>query len=249
MDIKGLVNLFLGSATDLARQGKQSAEKALNIPAESEARSNTLSTLAKGALGGGALGLLLGSKSGRELGSTVLKVGGTAALAAVAFKTYQSWKAGQSEAATRDHDAARQAPALSGLAEPAALTTTAQAATSDTSERESLLLLSAMIAAAKADGHIDDAEQQRISSAVKAMGATADVNHFVEQELRKPLDPAEIAAQVRAPEEAAEVYLASVLVTDEQNFMEKAYLQELARQLKLEPGLVDELEKQVKQTE
>ncbi len=114
-------------------------------------------------------------------------------------------------------------------------------------ERESLLLLSAMIAAAKADGHIDDAEQQRISNAVQAMGATADVNRFVEQELRKPLDPAEIAAQVKAPEEAAEVYLASVLIVDEQNFMEKAYLQELARQLKLEPGLVAELEKQVQQ--
>lgn len=68
MDIKGLVNLFLSSATDLAQQGKQGAEKALNIPAEGEARSDTLSTLAKGALGGGALGLLLGSKSGRKSG-------------------------------------------------------------------------------------------------------------------------------------------------------------------------------------
>ncbi|MCD8532432.1 MAG: tellurite resistance TerB family protein [Saccharospirillaceae bacterium] len=250
MDIKGLVNLFLSSATDLAQQGKQSAEKALNIPAEGEARSETLSTLAKGALGGGALGLLLGSKSGRKLGSTALKVGGSAALAAVAFKTYQSWKAGKTAAATEgDQNAARQttATALPGQATAAALTAPAQAVIHDPEQRESLLLLSAMIAAAKADGHIDDAEQQRISSAVQAMGATAEVNRFVEQELRKPLDPADIAAQVTAPEEAAEVYLASVLVVDEQNFMEKAYLQELARQLKLEPGLVAELEKQVQQ--
>ena len=241
MDIKGLVNLFLNSATDLAQQGKQGAEKALNIPAEGDARSDTLSTLAKGALGGGALGLLLGSKSGRKLGSTALKVGGSAALAAVAFKTYQSWKAGKNAAATgSDHNAALQTPAAA-LPEQAAISGPAP------NERESLLLLSAMIAAAKADGHIDDAEQQRISNAVQAMGATAEVNRFVEQELRKPLDPAEIAAQVKAPEEAAEVYLASVLIVDEQNFMEKAYLQELARQLKLEPGLVAELEKQVQQ--
>ncbi|TVV41989.1 tellurite resistance TerB family protein [Thalassolituus sp. C2-1] len=240
MDIKGLVNLFLSSATDLARQGRQGAEKALNIPAEGDARSDTLSTLAKGALGGGALSLLLGSKSGRKLGSTALKVGGSAALAAVAFKTYQSWKAGKNAAATgSDHDAAIQTPAA--LPEQADISAPAL------NERESLLLLSAMIAAAKADGHIDDAEQQRISNAVQAMGATADVNRFVEQELRKPLDPAEIAAQVKTPEEAAEVYLASVLIVDEQNFMEKAYLQELARQLKLEPGLVAELEKQVQQ--
>jgi uncharacterized membrane protein YebE (DUF533 family) len=241
MDIKGLVNLFLSSATDLAQQGKQGAEKALNIPAEGEARSDTLSTLAKGALGGGALGLLLGSKSGRKLGSTALKVGGSAALAAVAFKTYQSWKAGKNTAAAGSaHDAVLQTPAAA-LPEQAAVIAPVP------NERESLLLLSAMIAAAKADGHIDDAEQQRISNAVQAMGATADVNRFVEQELRKPLDPAEIAAQVKTPEEAAEVYLASVLIVDEQNFMEKAYLHELARQLKLEPGLVAELEKQVQQ--
>jgi uncharacterized membrane protein YebE (DUF533 family) len=241
MDIKGLVNLFLSSATDLAQQGRQGAEKALNIPAEGDARSDTLSTLAKGALGGGALGLLLGSKSGRKLGSTALKVGGSAALAAVAFKTYQSWKAGKNAAATgNDHNAALQTPAAA-LPEQAAISAPVP------NERESLLLLSAMIAAAKADGHIDDAEKQRISNAVQAMGATAEVNRFVEQELRKPLDPAEIAAQVKTPEEAAEVYLASVLIVDEQNFMEKTYLQELARQLKLEPGLVAELEKQVQQ--
>jgi uncharacterized membrane protein YebE (DUF533 family) len=34
---------------------------------------------------------------------------------------------------------------------------------------------------------------------------------------------------------------------DEESFMEKAYLQELAKQLKLDPGLKAELESQVKQ--
>lgn len=46
---------------------------------------------------------------------------------------------------------------------------------------------------------------------------------------------------------AAEMYVASVMLVDEENFMEKAYLDELARQLKLEPGLKLELEKQVRQ--
>jgi uncharacterized membrane protein YebE (DUF533 family) len=45
---------------------------------------------------------------------------------------------------------------------------------------------------------------------------------------------------------AAEMYIASVMLVDEENFMEKAYLDELARQLKLEPGLKLELEKQVR---
>ncbi len=43
------------------------------------------------------------------------------------------------------------------------------------------------------------------------------------------------------------LYIASVMLVDEENFMEKSYLDELARQLKLEPGLKVELEKQVRQ--
>lgn len=237
MDIKGLVNMFLSSATDLAQQGRQSAEKALDIPTDGQARSDTLSTLGKGALGGGALGLLLGSKSGRKLGKTALQVGGTAALAAVAYKTYQKWQDGKNESAQEGSvQASLHHQPQARLDSPT---------NPDQQERESLLLLSAMIAAAKADGHIDDVEQSRIQSAVQSMGATPEVNQFVEQELGKPLDPAEVAAQVNTPEEAAEVYLASAIIIDAQNFMEKAYLQELARQLGLAPALAAELEAQV----
>ncbi len=40
--------------------------------------------------------------------------------------------------------------------------------------------------------------------------------------------------------------VAGVMMVDEENFMGKAYLDELAKQLKLEPGLKVELEKQVR---
>ncbi|MGH1451452.1 MAG: DUF533 domain-containing protein, partial [Pseudomonadaceae bacterium] len=49
------------------------------------------------------------------------------------------------------------------------------------------------------------------------------------------------------PEIAAEMYLASLVMVDDQNFMERAYLDELARQLKLEPSLKAELETQAAQ--
>ena len=45
---------------------------------------------------------------------------------------------------------------------------------------------------------------------------------------------------------AAEIYLASVLVVDDTTTMERAYLDELARQLKLAPGLKAELEARAK---
>lgn len=46
---------------------------------------------------------------------------------------------------------------------------------------------------------------------------------------------------------AAEMYIASVLIVDEENFMERSYLEELARQLKIDPALKVELETQVRQ--
>ena len=74
------------------------------------------------------------------------------------------------------------------------------------------------------------------------------LQQWLHAELGKPLDPAEVARAASTPEMAAEMYIASVMLVDQQNFMEKSYLDELARQLKrLEPGLKAELEKQVRQ--
>jgi uncharacterized membrane protein YebE (DUF533 family) len=55
--------------------------------------------------------------------------------------------------------------------------------------------------------------------------------------LRRPVDPADVAAGAATPEQGAEIYLASLLVVDETTTMERAYLDELARQLRLAPAL------------
>lgn len=108
-------------------------------------------------------------------------------------------------------------------------------------------LLAAMIAAAKADGHVDDAERQRIDEALQRLDDDAQLHRFVAEQLRRPLDPAEVAALATTPELAAEVYLASLLVADEASTMERLYLDELARRLGLPQGLKAELEAQVAQ--
>ena len=43
------------------------------------------------------------------------------------------------------------------------------------------------------------------------------------------------------------ILLASLLAADEQSFMERAYLDELAKQLKLDPSLKSQLERQLAQ--
>ena len=58
-----------------------------------------------------------------------------------------------------------------------------------------------------------------------------------------------MASAASTPEIAAEMYIASLILVDEEHFMERAYLEELAKQLKLDPGLKAELEAQVKQAQ
>jgi uncharacterized membrane protein YebE (DUF533 family) len=47
---------------------------------------------------------------------------------------------------------------------------------------------------------------------------------------------------------ASEMYLVSLMMMDEQSYMERAYLDELARHLKLDPALRSNLEAQARQS-
>lgn len=195
-----------------------------------------LGTLLKGAGGGalaaGALGLLLGNKSARKLGGQALTYGGLAALGVIAYKAYGNWQAQQQGAAAQP---AHEPQTVDRLPAPQA-------------ELHSQAILKALVAAAKADGHVDARERQLIEEQLGQLAGDPQLLRWLEAELNKPLDPAEVARAASTPEMAAEMYIASVLMVDEEHFMERAYLEELARQLKLEPGLKAELEAQVRQT-
>ena len=53
-----------------------------------------------------------------------------------------------------------------------------------------------------------------------------------------------MARSAGTPEIASEMYLASLVAADDQNYMERAYLDELARQLKLDDALRQRLEQE-----
>jgi uncharacterized membrane protein YebE (DUF533 family) len=191
-----------------------------------------LSTLLKGAGGGalaaGAMGLLLGNKSARKMGGKALTYGGLAALGVVAYKAYGNWQAQQANAPQGEPQTLDRLPAPQV-------------------ELHSQAILKALVGAAKADGHVDARERQLIEGELVKLTSDVEVQHWLQAELNKPLDPAEIARAASTPEMAAEMYVASVLMVDEEHFMERAYLEELARQLKLDPALKTELEAQVRQ--
>ena len=114
-------------------------------------------------------------------------------------------------------------------------------------EAHSQAILQALVAAAKADGHVDERERELIEGEFARLNDDASLRDWLHTQLNKPLDPAEVARAARTPEMAAEMYLASVMMVDTEHFMERAYLDELARQLKLEPSFKSELETQVRQ--
>jgi uncharacterized membrane protein YebE (DUF533 family) len=198
--------------------------------------SGDLDKYAKGAAVGGLLGLLLGTRRGRAIGGSALKLGSVAAIGALAWKAYQ------------DHQAAQQGAAAAGAAgAPAPAPAVApparfEALPAPQLEQHSRAMLKAMIAAAKSDGHMDEREQGLVQAELARVEADPETRRWVDAELSRPVDPAEVAAAATTPEMAAEIYLASLLVVDETTTMERAYLDELGRSLRLAPGLRAELE-------
>ena len=176
----------------------------------------------KGAVAGGALGLLLGkNRKTRKLAT----YGGLAAIGVMAYQAYRDHQQQTAATATEPRTVDRLPP-------PQA-------------EQHSQAILRALIAAAKADGHVDDCERAVIEGEFRRIGDDAELQRWLQAELQKPLDPAEVAQAGETPEVASEMYLASLMVVDEQNFMERAYLDELARQLKLDADLKTRLERQL----
>lgn len=195
--------------------------------------SGNLGGIGGGAVAGGLAGLLLGSKSGRKLAGNVAMMGGMAAVGALAYHAYRNWQAG------KEPVPATAASSVPLLPPPAATPFNP----SSNAEQQHLgrSLMRAMIAAAKADGHVDATEQANIFAQMDRLNLAAEDKAFVVDELRKPLDVDAVANGARTPEEAAEVYAASLLAIDVDNPSERGYLGMLAARLKLDDKLVAHL--------
>ena len=107
-------------------------------------------------------------------------------------------------------------------------------------------LLRAMIAAAKCDGHIDADEQGRIFSELDKLTLSPEEKGFVMDELRAKLDIDGVANAASSPEEAAEIYAASLLAIDADTPAERGYLAMLAARLRLDSDLAEHLSSSVR---
>jgi uncharacterized membrane protein YebE (DUF533 family) len=169
----------------------------------------------------GGIGALAGAVLGRGLGGAArggaMAILGTLAL--TALKNAQARKSGAAELPPLEPD------------EIAAVT-------APENER---LLLTAMIAAAKADGQIDQNEMQKLVSRISEGSVTDEERQFVLSQMAAPIDVHAIAAQVRSPAQAAQVYAASLMAIANDTEQERQHMRDLARALGLDDATVAEL--------
>ena len=112
-------------------------------------------------------------------------------------------------------------------------------------EQHSSAVLTAMIGAAKADGHIGPEERGLLETELARLSSDASDRSWLEAELARPLDPAAVAQAAATPEMAAEMYRPACWWSTKKASW-SVPTDELARQLKLPPDLKLQLEQHAK---
>ena len=222
IDPKKLLDDLLGSQVP-GTQGsvREKAGQAVQL-----AKDNPLAT-------GAIAAVLLGTGAGRSITGSALKIGGLAAVAGIAYKAYQNYQAGKEpEQAAKD-----------GQLLPPPSDTSFHPAQAPQGEGEfALSLVRAMIAAARADGHIDDAERGKIADKLKLAGIGEEAENFLMQELEAPVDLDALVAAAHTDAQKIELYTASRLTIEPKTRAERGYLDMLAGRLRLPDALIDHIE-------
>ncbi|WP_159709678.1 tellurite resistance TerB family protein [Geminicoccus flavidas] len=186
-----------------------------------------------GMVGAGSLGGLVGSMLGGRRSSGMLGGAAMGVIGMIAMNALRNL--GQSQGATPAAQAPQAAPAAQpGQAAAAEVSPDDIPAPSESTQR---LMLMAMISAAKADGHVDDAEMNNIVGKLKENGADAEERDWVLRELAKPMDLDVLVAAVPSIEVAAQVYAASALAITPDTPQEQDYLNQLSAKLGLQPAV------------
>ncbi len=226
-NFQDLLGQFIGGNTNQHQQP----------PTQPASGSSLPGGLMGGAAAGGVVALLLGSKKARKFAGKAAGYGGAAVVGGLAYRALQNW---------------RQAPGAAPPHFPAVATAPAYTPSGNSSQEADsgfeMRVVTAMIAAAKADGHIDSAEQERIFSAIETMQLSPDLKALVLDLLRRPLTVNDVAHGIDGLEQKAELYTASCLAIDEDDPRERAYLDQLALAMSLPAGLAAQIRQQAQRS-
>jgi len=223
-DPKKLLDDLLGSKIP----GTESTVRDKAGQATQLAKDNPIAT-------GAIVAVLLGTSAGRAVTGTALKVGGLATVAGLAYKAYQNYKTGSEPSAGPGSSQPELLP-------PPADTSFDPASAPQGEDEFALSIIRAMIAAARADGHIDEGERSRIADRLRLSGIGHDAEQFLMHELERPIDMDAIVASAVTEAQRVELYTASRLTIEPDSRAERGYLDLLAGRLKLPDALVDHVE-------
>lgn len=229
IDPKSLLDQFLGAGSGAGGFARDARQKL---------QSSGLNSFGGGAALGGVLGLLLGSKPVRKMAGGAMGYGGAAVLGALALRAYQNYQQGKAVAQVATPMPVEELPQVPAAQLPHALPA------ADGSPFE-LLLIRAMVGAAKSDGHVDAQEQQHLFEQVERLGLDAEAKAAVFDLLARPLDLSRLDASIGTEAQRAEIYLAARLATDGNHPGERAYLDALAIRLQLPAALRAHLDSQL----
>jgi len=224
IDPKKLLNDFLGSSIP----GADGTVRERAGQAGQMAKDNPLAT-------GAIAAVLLGTGVGRELTGSAVKLGGAALIGGLAYKAWQNYQDGKQ-------------PVEANNSEPPQIPAPPTGSGFDLDSEENgrgefaIILVKAMIAAARADGHIDDTERARITEKLEMSGVNEDVQSFIRAELAKPVDMDSLVSHAKTDAQKVELYTASRLAIDPSTRAERGYLDMLAGRLQLPDPLVDHIE-------
>lgn len=229
--------------SDLARNVSATGNDMFGQLKQNLGESNTTSLLGAGALGS-ILGVLMTGKSG--VGTGLLRTGGTVAAAALAWNFYQKWSQNKVESAPQGHvgqppnyqqnyqpgqaQGLPQGQPGQGYQQPYAQPVPALGQAADPT---ALLVLEAMVQAARADGHIDAQERAAVHGIMEHLFPGTDVATYMDGLLDSPLNPEALACRVANPEQGRDLYTLSSMVIVSDTSMERAYLNALAESLGL----------------
>ncbi len=226
-DPKKLLDDLLGTTVP----GTDSTVREKASQATQLAKDNPIAT-------GAIAAILLGTGTGRAITGSALKLGGLAAVAGLAYNAYKRYQNGDAP------DGADGEPAILPPPEDSSF----HPARAPQGESEfALTLVRAMIAAARADGHIDDSERQKIGERAAMAGFQTEEAEFLQSELERPVDVDGLVAAAETDAQRVELYTASRLAVVADTRAERGYLDMLAGRLKLPAALVEHIESTVSQ--
>lgn len=232
-DAKKLLEQFMGS--QIPGTSGNVRDKAGQVA--DLAKKNPLAT-------GAIAAAILGTKTGRNIAGNVAAVGGLAAIAGLGYLAYKNYQSGQTAQSSQSAKETAEQPMLTPpelIAAPPA-SSPFHIESPSMSNSFALVLVQAMIAAAKADGQIDAAERARILEKVQISGLDDEAEVFLQKELAEPVDIDALVSAAQTLEQKVELYTASRLAIDPDNRAERGYLDMLAGRLGLPDALVDQID-------